>query len=1059
MRPTMLEINAFGSFAEKTIIDFSLLGTSGIFLISGETGAGKTTIFDSIMFALYGDTTNNSGRDGHLMKSQFVPDSVEAYVKLTFVEKNKSYEIRRAPKQLKGRGKNEKPESVELTLPEGKTITKVSEANSMMASIIGLNSRQFAQIVMLAQGQFSKFLLSPTSEKSELFRTIFNTENYERLQFALSERKKEAYEKYKTINEKQKAIVESLSSDGNEDLERAKSYEILPENILEIIKGIHDDTLKKAISISSAIKGLDEDIRNCETKIANDDERIRKEDLLGKVNAELSLAEEERENLSKEEDRLDEYRVQREAIAEKIVGLKRDFVVFNDLDKEIDDVSRAQKELKDWISRKDGCNISLSLNLEKQEDLTKKEALYVGINDILKNRTNERISSEKKFNEINQICDLFDQISVSQGNIYGFIQYGNFLNSEIERLSSSIQDCRQIIDVETERNKLYLNLDREWEALEADWNLCQEIIKLNAERSKLEKKLDSINADIFDQTNNVCFLESRNYEIFYDTYVSSIASNLRDNYPCPVCGSLHHPNPAKGGNKYTSKDYEKNNEELEEARNKLASQRNQFLEMSKSFQFLSGTIASKFQELGFDDLEYAVNYIQFSKSELGNRYAEKEELDLFIANKRAELSRLESEQKDLIEKKNQNDNKLASENSILSDRSQRLENLNKYWQVPFEEHQSILDAVERELDMAFENESSAQQMYFESLQCEDLKKAIIQEMEEIRNDIHQCDLAITALQTRISNSNRNIEKLQQGLEHKSLTAVQNELEFLNSRKEELDCKITKINEKKSELEKTIAGLHGRISSIRDELEKIEIIDREEVERTLLLSKEKKEEENKRLNNKNVIIQNTENALRRLEKLKEESSVLDSRYRMIKELSDVANGALAGEDRISLETYVQVYFLERILKRANGYLMKMSNGQFQMERSDFSRRRTSQYGLDIDVIDHFSGKKRSVATLSGGEVFKASLALALGMSEEIQERAGSIKMETLYIDEGFGTLDEASLSSSVEVLQNLSKDGKLIGVISHRPELKERIEKQIIVSKKKGMGSSLSFVLE
>ncbi len=173
-----------------------------------------------------------------------------------------------------------------------------------------------------------------------------------------------------------------------------------------------------------------------------------------------------------------------------------------------------------------------------------------------------------------------------------------------------------------------------------------------------------------------------------------------------------------------------------------------------------------------------------------------------------------------------------------------------------------------------------------------------------------------------------------------------------------------------------------------------------------------------------------------------------------ELADVANGNLSGEDRLSLETYVQTRYLDRILRRANGKLLAMTNGQYEMERSGEGRGRRRKMGLDIDVMDHFTGKRRAASTLSGGEGFKASLALALGLSEEIQAQAGAVRIETMFVDEGFGTLDDESLASALSTLSGLASSGRLVGVISHVAELKGRIDRQILVEKGRADGSTV-----
>lgn len=177
-----------------------------------------------------------------------------------------------------------------------------------------------------------------------------------------------------------------------------------------------------------------------------------------------------------------------------------------------------------------------------------------------------------------------------------------------------------------------------------------------------------------------------------------------------------------------------------------------------------------------------------------------------------------------------------------------------------------------------------------------------------------------------------------------------------------------------------------------------------------------------------------------------------KYSLTKSISDTVNGKISGKDRVTLETYIQMTYFERIIARANVRFMLMSNGQYELKRKEEGLNRQSQSGLELDVIDHYNGTERSVKTLSGGESFKAALSLALGLSDEIQCSAGGIQMNAMFVDEGFGSLDEESLNQAINTLNRLTEGNRVVGIISHISEIKERIEKQIVVKKQKIGGS-------
>ena len=185
--------------------------------------------------------------------------------------------------------------------------------------------------------------------------------------------------------------------------------------------------------------------------------------------------------------------------------------------------------------------------------------------------------------------------------------------------------------------------------------------------------------------------------------------------------------------------------------------------------------------------------------------------------------------------------------------------------------------------------------------------------------------------------------------------------------------------------------------------------------------------------------------------------IEKKYTWVKALSDTANGTITGKDKIMLETYIQMHYFDRIISRANARLMIMTDGQYDLIRREESLSKVGQTGLDLDVIDHYNGTTRSVKSLSGGESFKASLALALGLSDEIQSSAGGIQLDTMFIDEGFGSLDEDSLAQAMNALASLASNNKLIGIISHVCELKQKIDKQIIVKKDKTGGSRAEII--
>lgn len=1062
MRPVKLEMNAFGSFSEKTIIDFTTLGSNGLYLISGETGSGKTTIFDAIMFALYGETTNNSGRDGRLMKSQYVTDDVECYVSLTFTEKGKDYFIRRAPKQIKGRGRTEKTATVELLCPGKKAITKLAEADVEISSIIGLSSKQFSQIVMLAQGQFSKFLLSSTNEKGELFRTIFDTGNYEILKSVLFERQKQVFVEYKSVNDKQKTLVENIvgldNSENSERLENAKKSELLPEDIIEIIAAVNSEAKERLESLSTDIGKVEIDMKDLETKINRDIEREGKESLLREMEESLESLDKELLVLDEEKDAIASYMERVKTLSRMIDELDKQKPKLMDLDYKMaalytlrSDYSKCKG--KELILKEEYDDCSRRLELLMNEEKT-----YDGAFELFQRRTNEINEKEKRYDSIKQLRSLYNDISELTKGIADSKHVEERIDGAIKAVQDAlVADQKSSDDLEKKLKTSFTSLEKDSFELEQERKTLQDISASMEKEESKEAEVIRLNGLISKSQEDLLLAEKLRYEIFMDTQAVSIAKLLVENEPCPVCGSVHHPKPAVSGNRYSSDDFEQIEKKLDCIQTKHSSLMESALKLNEEIRLLNMDIEKRLNDLGYESIEIANSSILSKQKDVESMICRRIAYENTLSDLNNAIGSNREKLENLLLEKHSIDKAIASKNTILSDIQSRAAVLSSSLSIERDDIDDEFKVAFNDVQEAKLNLKAATDLYSAGQRLLDEKGRVTAALGDKKEKMQSNYIALVSLDKEIEHSEKNVDELKRSLSYKSLEQIDEEIDSLKSERNELEKAIADYDKKTLEISNDRSGLNGSISTIKKDLKTFEKIDRSSSMSALAELKLRRTTLSEESSNVNVVYQNTIKTLLSLKKLKAESGDLDKKYRMLKELSDVANGSLSGEDRLSIETFVQIYFLDRILKRANRVLLKMTNGQFEMERSSVAKKKSSQYGLDIDILDHATGKKRSVSTLSGGEVFKASLSLALGMSEEIQCRAGSVKMETLYIDEGFGTLDEASLSASVEVLQNLARDGKLIGVISHRPELKERIEKKIIVTKKEGRGSCLSLI--
>lgn len=345
------------------------------------------------------------------------------------------------------------------------------------------------------------------------------------------------------------------------------------------------------------------------------------------------------------------------------------------------------------------------------------------------------------------------------------------------------------------------------------------------------------------------------------------------------------------------------------------------------------------------------------------------------------------------------------------------------------------------------------------------KAEILKLTEDTKEKISKINESITNLKTDISSysaaideQNKRKENLRGKLKFENKTAALNEKSKLEKKIEQNKAELLKAENAYKECEKSVNEFKTQITQLNDilkDVEEINIDDKKQERDTV--AKEKKQITD--LNNiitQRIIANNT--VLKNLSAQAADLAKLEERWKLINSLSDTVNGNITGKQKITLETYIQTAFFDKIIARANVHLMKMSGSKYDLKRKDVADNLSSKSGLDLNVIDHYNGTERSVKSLSGGESFIASLSLALGLSDEIQASAGGIKMETMFVDEGFGSLDEETLRQAMQALSGLSENNLLVGIISHVAELRSEIDKQLVVTKEKSGGSKVELKL-
>lgn len=924
MRPLLLKMSAFGPYAGNTVIEFDKLGDKGLYLICGDTGAGKTTIFDAICYALFGEASGRL-RDASMLRSKYADDLTPTEVELLFLHNDKEYRIVRNPEYYRpskrGGGLTKQPQDACLYMPDGNVISKAKDVNKAVEALLSLNCDQFFQISMIAQGSFRELLISDTNTRQKIFRELFKTGFYLTLQDKLSEARKEISDKVSDSKKSIELYVRDITVDEDDvlsiDVENAKAGLMLTEDIIELIVSL---------------------INKDET-IANDNENKLKtvNGELERVNSSIAII----ENAINSKEMLD-------------ITLKE-----YEEKKPMEEAANAEFEkAKIELAKKDGIVKELSAieaEIKKNEDIKKTEALINRLSDDEKNET-EKLSllSDEKEQKAGVLSELKSELDGLKNVGVSIEEYKN----KLEKLDESINELNEL----KKEHKKFIRGQQELE------ELTDKYIEDNNEFKRLR--------DIYEEME----------QAFRDGQAGILAATLTDGEKCPVCGSLAHPDKAKLTDEIPSE------EKLNEAKDNASKARDKANEAS-SFLRSRRTFVELIKE------QLINNAVElFSDSDID------EDKDLFISNLE---SNIESRKFEITTLRNDINDKLNNE--------KRRETRKK------EIEDNLISEYEKKLKL-------------------------------IDEDIASLNIKIAGINASINENKLKAKEIKESLIFSDMSDAEirrNELTYtLNSIQQLYDIK----EQERNQIHDEVTKLTSKIESLKKSLEGIEISDvtdkkakktELEYKRNDLIKKIQEERTRIRINN-NVLA----NIKDKAESLKETEKNLS----YITSLSKTANGDLSGKEKIKLETYIQTTYFDRIIRRANLRFMEMSSGQYELKRQRVASDIRGQSGLDLVVIDHYNGTERSVRTLSGGESFMASLSLALGLSEEVQSSSGGVSVDTLFVDEGFGTLDSDSLDLAYKALTNVTEGNRLVGIISHVAELRNKIDNQIIVKKEKSGGS-------
>ena len=948
MRPEKLTISAFGPYADRTEIDFSRLGDSGLYLITGDTGAGKTTIFDAITFALYGQASGQV-RDSAMFRSKYADTATETFVELVFSYQGKKYQVFRSPEYMapkkRGTGLTLRKAEAQLIYPdERQPVTKVRDVTRAIEELLGLDYEQFTQIAMIAQGDFQKLLLAGTVQRGEIFRQIFHTGIYQQVQLKLKEA---AQSRYKEYDEMRRSIAQYLDGvklrqrEGTEAEEFAElkkgKFEGKLERSLEILKSFIDQGEKRESELLKQEQEVDQKIRTMENILHLSAQKRNLEQKKDFARKQLEQLLPDLEKASGEAEKYKDADQKCEAlgilIREKQEQLKK-YQVLEQLKKELDEIRMQLKK----------CRAGQEANIRQEQQLHK---------DM------EQLKKERSLLENSQL-DLQKAITEREKRTQR--------KSELNGLETEMREFKGLYEATKEQQKKY----------QAAYEKAQQ------------------QSEYYQQI----------FHSFLDAQAGILAQELKENEPCPVCGSLSHPHP-----RIISKGCTVTSEILDNEKIKL----------------------DKLEKISADQSLEAGKLKERSNASWKQIVSGAEEL-------LAEFQEFRKETK--------NGNGQAGDFRTVWKQMILMINREK------EQCENLLTESDRKIREAEENTKRKQKV-------EKLLENLEKEKDILQEKKNSCDREQTGLTTKASENEKQQKNAAEEIRqvHPEAGKEVLEKEIREKQQEYIDLKENsrKMKETFERFQAEKARITSTIKTLDEQQKEIGEIREDEIREQYTESTTQKTELAEKRKELFSIQSGNLEIFRKVQKRKEEMTKAEAEYVWMKNLSDTANGNLNGKAKIELETYIQMAYFDRILRRANVRLMTMSSGQYELKRQEQSENRKEKAGLDLNVIDHYNGTERSVKTLSGGESFQASLSLALGLSDEIQASAGGIRLDSMFVDEGFGSLDEEALSQAVKALSSLADGHRMVGIISHVAELKDRIENKIIVTKQcsgKGVGSSI-----
>ena len=933
MRPLKLTLSAFGPYAAETTLDLEQLGKGGLYLVTGDTGAGKTTLFDAITYALY-DHSSGGVREGAMLRSKYADPKTPTFVELEFEVNGARYTVRRNPEytrpKVRGQGTTTEKADAVLTYADGRPpVTKAKEVTAAVQEIIGLDYDQFSQIVLIAQGQFTKLLNASTEDRSRIFRRLFRTQRYQQLQVRLQEENARLNQQCLTQNAQLDSLLAGIlhaADDPDAAALDALCAQTAPETALQLLEALLERQQAEQTAAGDALCAAELQLKTVQQQLgaARQAEQLTRQ--LAEQQTALAAALPLRDAARAEAARHTGDAARLDELTRRLTQAQQALDAYDALD------ALCRRE----AAARDAARLAQAQAREKRTRLTALDKLLAETETALAGLDD---AAARKLRLQKQAETLRQRAQALQT-----------LEAHLAHCRKNYQDIRQAQSVYLEKA---------------------------AAQTLAHQKRDALE------------------RAFLDAQAGLLAQGLAEGVSCPVCGSTHHPALAVLSAAAPTQSQVNEAKQQADAADRTAEKASAAAQSARA-------AADESQQILFRD----------GRNLLPERFAEPidpvhwgRQITAMLAE---ETERLQAEQQICAEQLTAAEADCRRRDALDADRQRK------------SRERPALEASAAQAEQTAATQSAA---------AEALARQITEQQAALpyaqRTQAQAAAAELAAERLRLRTAKEQAEQALQAAEQRC-TAAQAAVDALLAQQQAAQSSLP--SQSAQELLQRQNDLTARQKALR--------LRQQQLAAQLLP-------------NTRILQQYREAAKAR--------TALEARAQWVGALASTAGGTLTSKQKVKLEAYIQMNYLDRILVHANTRLLQMTDAQYELERIGAENQR-SQSGLDLGVIDHYNGTRRSVKTLSGGESFKASLALALGLSDEVQRTAGGIRLDTLFLDEGFGSLDEESLEQALRVLAGLTEGDRLVGIISHVGTLKDRIDRQVVVRKSRTGGSTVELVV-